>query len=173
MSQSSFLAVDSPAHLLLAEEFHHTIASKHEDLLLEATELDRRLQPMDPLVVAIDHLIDRLHPEEDRRPEDMAADLALGSVTWIHIDRGRILDQGLDRGLTLRDREVGLRHVVTMDIDEEIAHRLQEEEGEGEAQAIRAFLATVTGVGVEAEPVIGDERGLVDACGFNHNFCYL
>ena len=134
------------------------IASKHEDLLPEATELDRRLQPMDHLVVDIDHPIDRLHPEEDRRPEDMVADRALGTVTWIHIDRAHILDQGLGHGLTLRDREVGLRHAVIRGTDEEIVHRPQEEGGEGEVQAIQAFLATVTGVGVGAEPVIGGER---------------
>ena len=145
------------------------IASKHADLLPEDTERDRRLQPMDPLVVDIDHPIDRLHPEEDRRPEGMAADRALGIVTWILIDRARILDQGVDHGLTLRDREVGLRHDVIMGTDEEIAHRPREEGGEGEVQAIRAFLATVTGVGVGVELVIGGERGLVDMCGF----CYL
>ncbi len=133
------------------------IASKHEDLLPEATELDRRLQPMDPQVVDIDHPIDRLHPEEDRRPEDMAADRALGTVTWIHIDRARILDQGLDHGLTLRDREVGLRHDVIRDTDEEIVYRPPGEGGEGEVPAIQAFLATVTGVGVGAGPVIEDE----------------
>lgn len=147
------------------------IASKHEDLLPEDTELGRRLQPMDPLVVDIDHPIDRLHPEGDRRREDMAADRALGTVTWIRIDRARILDQGLDHGLTLRDREVGLRHAVIMGTDEEIAHRLQEVGGEEEVRAIRAFLATVIGVGVGAEPVIGGERGLVNTRGFNHTFC--
>ena len=133
------------------------IASKHEDLP-EATELDRRLQPMDPLVVDIDHPIDRLHPEEDRRPEDMAADSALGTVTWIHIDRARILDQGLDHGLTLRDRGVGLRHDVIKGTAEEIVHRPLEEGGEGGVQAIQAFLVTVTGVGVGAEPVIEGDR---------------
>ena len=149
------------------------IASKHADLLPEGTERDRRLQPMDPLVVDIDHPIDRLHPEEDRRPEGMAAGRALGIVTWTRIDHARILDQGVDHGLTLRDREVGLRLDVIMGTDEEIAHRPREEGGEGEVQAIRAFLATVTGVGVGAEPVIGGERGLVDMCDFIQIFCCL
>ena len=122
--------------------------------------MDRRLQPMDLLVVDIDHPIDRLlHPEEDRRPEDMVADRDPGTVTWIHIDRVRTLDQGLDHGLTLRDREVGLRHDEIRGTDEEIVHRPPEEGGEGEVQAIQAFLAIVTGVGVGVEPVIEGERG--------------
>ena len=133
------------------------IASKHEDLLPEATELDRRLQPMDPPVVDIDHPIDRLHPGEHRRQEDMAADRGLGTVTWIHIDRARILDQGHDHDPTLRDREVGLRHDGIRGTDEEIVHHPPEEGGEGEVQAIQAFLATVTGVGVGAGPVIEGE----------------
>lgn len=143
------------------------IASKHEDLLLEAIELDRHLQPMGPLGVDIDHLTDRPHPEEDRRPEDMAADRVLGTVTWTHIDHARTLDQGLDHGLTLRGREVGLRHGVIRGIEEEIVHRRPEEGGEGEVQAIQVFLATVTGVGVGVEPVIGGENGLLGKCGFN------
>ena len=160
-SPLSFLAVDFPAHLLLAEGFPHMIASKHEDLLLEATELDRHLQPMCPLGVDIDHPIDRPHPEEDRRLEDMAADRVPGTVTWIHIDRARTLDQGPDPGLTLRGREVGLRHGVIRGTDEEIVRRHPEEGGEGEVQAIQVFLATVTGVGAGVEPVIEGERGLL------------
>ena len=161
-SPLSFLAVDFPAHLLLAEGFPHMIASKHGGLLLEATELDRHLQPMCPLGVDIDHPIDRPHPEEDRRLEDMAADRALGTVTWIHIDRARTLDQGLDPGLTLRGREVGLRHGVIKGTDEGIVRCHPEEGGEGEVQAIQVFLATVTGVGAGVEPVIEGERGLLD-----------
>ena len=149
------------------------IALKHEDLLLEATELDRRRQPMGLLGVDIDHPIDRFHLEEDRRPEDMAADRVPGTVTWIHTDRAHILDQGLDHGLTLRDREVGLRHGVTRVTDEEIVHRRPEEGGEGEVQAIQVFLATVTGVGVGVEPVIEGERGLLGRCGFNRISRYL
>ena len=149
------------------------IALKHEDLLLEATELDQRLQPMGPLGVDIDHPIDRPHPEEDRRPEDMAADRVLGTVTWIHIDRAHILGQGLDHGLILRDREVGLRHGVIRVTDEEIVHRRPEEGGEGGVQAIQVFLATVTGVGVGVEPVIEGERGLVVKCDFNRISPYL
>ena len=168
-----FLAVDSPAHRLLAEGFPHMIASKHEDLLPEATELDPHLQPMGPLGVDIDHPIDHPHPEEDRHPEDMAADRVLGTVTWIHIDRARTLGQGLDQGLILRDREVGLRHGVIRATDEETVHRHQEEGGGGEVQAIQVFLATVTGVEVGVEPVIGGERGFVGKCGFNRTSLYL
>lgn len=169
----SFLAVDSPTRLLLAEGFPHMIASKHEDLLPEATELGRRLQPTGLLGADIDHPTDRPHPEEDRRPDDMAADRVLGTVTWIHIDRAHILDQGLDHGLTLRDREVGLRHGVIRVTDEEIVHRRPEEGGEGEVQAIQVFLATVTGVGVGVEPVIEGERRLVGSCDFSRISPYL
>ena len=48
------------------------IASKHVDRLLEATEVDLRLQVTDPLVVegfAPPHPLEELH-----RQEDMAAD---------------------------------------------------------------------------------------------------
>ena len=168
-----FLAGDSPAHRLLAEGFPHMIASKHEDLLPEATELDRHLQPMGRLGVDIDRPIDHPHPEEDRRPEDMAADRVLGIVTWIRIDHARTLGQGLDHGLTLRDREVGLRHGVIRATDEEIVHRRLEEGGEGEVQAIQVFPATVTGVEVVVGPVIGGERGFVGKCGFNRISLYL
>ena len=103
----------------------------------------------------------------------MEADRVLGTVTWIRIDRARTLDQGHDHGLTLRGREVGLRHGVIRGTDEEIVYRRPEEGGEGEVQAIQVFLAIVIGVGVGVEPVIEGERGLGPKCGFNRISHYL
>ncbi len=135
-------------------------ASKLVDLHLEATEVDHHLR------VTHRGTVEDIAPlrEGHRHPGGIVIhlqkDMEVGQdqeiVIWIPIGRAHTRAQGRperDRDRSHRDQGLALRHEEAKDIgDGTVHHHLEEEgegEGEGEVLAIRAFLATVTGVVVE------------------------
>ena len=97
--------------------------------------------------------------EELLRPEDMAGGRHHRRETeiaiWTPTAHALTPDHGHDRARIHLDRDLIHHRGEARDIDDETVHlRLEEEAGEGEARAIRAFQATVIVVEVGVEVVM-------------------